>query len=581
MQKHKIEASKMRIRMSWMLLRTSMLSLVLVLVVFSMRYIREAEQSAEESVQVTLQSLASLVESNLDELSQITFLPYINTDIMRSLNSVGTDASAAKSQYELNETLERSFKEYLQVSGNGILDLMLITEDGSQYFYSKVTAYCDTTYPYQQQAWYLDAMEANGKAVYVGAHNQDYIYFDQGRDVFSVARVIKKLNTREPIAIILVDSEAKNLQNILTGTDLGEDILFTIVDGNDQVICSEREMTETETNVITSYAMGENYSRRYQVKECAVGDTGWRIISLNASYGIFYSGWDTYVFLVVTILLYLGLNQVMFHLLSNRTLMPLQNLAVTMKQVQDGDLSVRYQIQSEDEVGDLGRTFNNMLDQIQVLIEQKRQSGILLKKAEYSALQSQIEPHFIYNVLSNFAGLNSMGERELLEHSIQELAQFLRYMLNHADEVTLSVEIDMLEKYCSLLKLRFGDRLETIFSCDETFRKVLIPKLLLQPLIENSVIHGIEPSDEGGYVSIICEAVEKNLIITVEDNGVGFDMEGINLENSVGIRNVRDRLLLFYRNASFSVSGKKGMGTVAKIVIPMGELKYENLDCRR
>jgi two-component system sensor histidine kinase YesM len=468
-----------------------MLSLVLVLVVFSMRYIREAEQSAEESVQVTLQSLASLVESNLDELSQITFLPYINTDIMRSLNSVGTDASAAKSQYELNETLERSFKEYLQVSGNGILDLMLITEDGSQYFYSKVTAYCDTTYPYQQQAWYLDAMEANGKAVYVGAHNQDYIYFDQGRDVFSVARVIKKLNTREPIAIILVDSEAKNLQNILTGTDLGEDILFTIVDGNDQVICSEREMTETETNVITSYAMGENYSRRYQVKECAVGDTGWRIISLNASYGIFYSGWDTYVFLVVTILLYLGLNQVMFHLLSNRTLMPLQNLAVTMKQVQDGDLSVRYQIQSEDEVGDLGRTFNNMLDQIQVLIEQKRQSGILLKKAEYSALQSQIEPHFIYNVLSNFAGLNSMGERELLEHSIQELAQFLRYMLNHADEVTLSVEIDMLEKYCSLLKLRFGDRLETIFSCDETFRKVLIPKLLLQPLIENSVIHGI------------------------------------------------------------------------------------------
>jgi two-component system sensor histidine kinase YesM len=558
-----------------------MLSLVLVLVVFSMRYIREAEQSAEESVQVTLQSLASLVESNLDELSQITFLPYINTDIMRSLNSVGTDASAAKSQYELNETLERSFKEYLQVSGNGILDLMLITEDGSQYFYSKVTAYCDTTYPYQQQAWYLDAMEANGKAVYVGAHNQDYIYFDQGRDVFSVARVIKKLNTREPIAIILVDSEAKNLQNILTGTDLGEDILFTIVDGNDQVICSEREMTETETNVITSYAMGENYSRRYQVKECAVGDTGWRIISLNASYGIFYSGWDTYVFLVVTILLYLGLNQVMFHLLSNRTLMPLQNLAVTMKQVQDGDLSVRYQIQSEDEVGDLGRTFNNMLDQIQVLIEQKRQSGILLKKAEYSALQSQIEPHFIYNVLSNFAGLNSMGERELLEHSIQELAQFLRYMLNHADEVTLSVEIDMLEKYCSLLKLRFGDRLETIFSCDETFRKVLIPKLLLQPLIENSVIHGIEPSDEGGYVSIICEAVEKNLIITVEDNGVGFDMEGINLENSVGIRNVRDRLLLFYRNASFSVSGKKGMGTVAKIVIPMGELKYEDLDCRR
>jgi two-component system sensor histidine kinase YesM len=184
-------------------------------------------------------------------------------------------------------------------------------------------------------------------------------------------------------------------------------------------------------------------------------------------------------------------------------------------------------------------------------------------------------------VLSNFAGLNSMGERELLEHSIQELAQFLRYMLNHADEVTLSVEIDMLEKYCSLLKLRFGDRLETIFSCDETFRKVLIPKLLLQPLIENSVIHGIEPSDEGGYVSIICEAVEKNLIITVEDNGVGFDMEGINLENSVGIRNVRDRLLLFYRNASFSVSGKKGMGTVAKIVIPMGELKYEDLDCRR
>lgn len=557
-----------------------MLSLVVVLIIFSVRYISDAGKSAEEAMQITLQSMAVQVQNCLDTLSNITMLPYVNTDIMRTLNSMESGSgSNSVSQYELNKTLKRSFLEYLQLTEEEVNDFLLLTKSGSVYFYSKSNAYCDNAYPYQQKEWYQDALQADGKAVYIGANDQDYIFYNEGKNVFSVARVIKNMDERNAIAMIIVNSEVSYLSRILKGTDLDKEVLFTILDSRNRTICSEEEMTKAQSDLIRSYAEGKSYSIRYQVRECAVGETGWRILAVTDSYGVFYSGWHTYLFLIIMLVLYLFLNQVMFHLLSNRTLKPLKNLATTMKAVQSGNLEVRYQVQSEDEVGELGQTFNDMLAQIKVLMEEQERSAVLLKKAEYHALQSQIEPHFIYNVLSNFAGLNRLGERELMDKSINELAAFMRYMLSHAEVVTLSVEIGILEKYGNLLKLRFGDRLETVFSCDLEFQKVLIPKLLLQPLIENSVVHGIEPAPTGGYVSIICERAEDDLLITIADNGVGFNMDQVDTENSVGIKNVRERLLLFYRDACFRIKSGENAGTVVEITIPVGELKYENTDC--
>ena len=196
----------------------------------------------------------------------------------------------------------------------------------------------------------------------------------------------------------------------------------------------------------------------------------------------------------------------------------------------------------------------------------------LLKKgeAEYKALQSQINPHFLYNVLNNFIGLNRLQERKLLEQAIFSLKDMLRYTLEQDIWTTVEKEFIFINKYCQLQQLRFQDRLELEVEYEPEIADYRIPKLILQPVVENAVIHGIEPLDRPGklrvYAGRLASNGKKGLEFYVEDDGQGFaeaeeDTEGI------GLRNVKERLNLAYRNVSFNIITKKEKGTRISIEI--------------
>ena len=193
--------------------------------------------------------------------------------------------------------------------------------------------------------------------------------------------------------------------------------------------------------------------------------------------------------------------------------------------------------------------------------------------AEYRALQSQIQPHFMYNVLNGFVALNRSGDRGALESSLHALKDMLRYTIEHGQRATVSEEFAFLELYCRLQKLRFEERFSYGFELGEGAAPLPIPKLLVQPLLENAIIHGIEPSTRPCVARISARLEDGRLVIEVEDDGVGCDPAAIDEKRRIGIGNVRERLALLYSSAVLELAGSPLSGFRARIAIPLAVLE--------
>ncbi len=193
-------------------------------------------------------------------------------------------------------------------------------------------------------------------------------------------------------------------------------------------------------------------------------------------------------------------------------------------------------------------------------------------EAEYLALQSQVQPHFIYNILNGFIGLNRLQARDELEQAIIQLKDMLRYTQDASGWTTLEEELHFVGNYCELQRMRFEDRLTYTLEYDERAAKTCIPRLILQPLVENAVIHGIEPAEGKSRLLQVrafytLESDDRLLTISVRDNGVGFDLDSLKEREHIGIGNVRKRLLYTFPHARFSVHSKPGEGTEVRISI--------------
>lgn len=199
------------------------------------------------------------------------------------------------------------------------------------------------------------------------------------------------------------------------------------------------------------------------------------------------------------------------------------------------------------------------------LVESRRQ----LAEAHLHALQAQIEPHFLMNTLANLRHLirrDSVVAATMLDH----LADFLQSALQRTrtTTTTLGQELDLIENYLSIMRIRLADRLEFSIRCEERLKATVIPPLLLQPLVENAVEHGIEPSECGGSVDIAIDSASGRLRATISDDGVGFDAARVD-ESGLGLKNVRERLATLYgAGAALTVEPRDGRGTVATLLMP-------------
>ncbi|WP_304225133.1 histidine kinase [Gracilinema caldarium] len=245
-------------------------------------------------------------------------------------------------------------------------------------------------------------------------------------------------------------------------------------------------------------------------------------------------------------------------------------------------LGVLVLYRAQDDFNDLDRIrIENFIEFAALLITNANTYAELVEErsAEYQALQSQVQPHFLYNVLGGFAALNRMGNRDSLERSILALKDMLRYTVSHEAIATIAEELSFIEKYLELQKLRFQDRLIWNIDIEQELKTIRIPKLIIQPLIENAIIHGIEPTGDMGSIKL---SITKHptvsgsyLFIIVEDSGQGFDPQ--KTQKGIGLANVERRLQLRYpapdggSQAQFHIDSKPGEGCRIELYFPLDE----------
>lgn len=210
------------------------------------------------------------------------------------------------------------------------------------------------------------------------------------------------------------------------------------------------------------------------------------------------------------------------------------------------------------------------------------------RDASFEALQAQIRPHFLYNILTSIMALNRMGESKRLEEAVIALKDMLRYTLEPGQWTTVIDEFAFLGKYCKLQKLRYGERFDFSIVTAPECEDARIPKLIVQPLVENAFIHGIEPKKSDGHLEVTCSIIESNLVISVSDNGPGCgtskleELSDIESDaastrarsNRVGLGNVKRRLDLVYKEASLRFESVEGVGFTAAIAIPVKECSF-------
>lgn len=368
-----------------------------------------------------------------------------------------------------------------------------------------------------------------------------------------------------------------------------------IMDKEGKVLCSNKGIDEEWAEQMMRI-FGEGKRRFNIVREnqkyytCGQynGLTGWTVFYTLANRYIFPGAKDMQEFLYKIVIFCTISATLLIVALSYTLTKPINRLSEAMKKVQEGDFSVRIMNRNhKDEIGKLTDSFNFMTDKIEVLIREVYQEKIAQKNAEMEALQAQINPHFLYNTLDSVNWmLIDKGDFEISE-VIVSLGDLMKYCVDkHNSMVPLEMEIQYVLSYLKIQKNRLEDKLNYEIQVADDVRHWMVPKLILQPIVENSILHGIDQAKAAGQVLITAKEYEGVLSITVKDNGTGMTPEELrhlcdtledenDRSSSIGLRNVERRIRLHYgEEYKLFIESTIGRGTRVVVRIPRrkGEL---------
>jgi two-component system sensor histidine kinase YesM len=249
--------------------------------------------------------------------------------------------------------------------------------------------------------------------------------------------------------------------------------------------------------------------------------------------------------------------------------------------VEKGDFDAKVKIEGKDEVNQLASTFNNMTDKIKKLINEVYINKIRQKELEMQMLQNQMNPHFLYNTLESIHMMAEVNRDKEVSRMARTLGKLLRYGIGRKQEqVTVKEEVEHLEDYIMLQKVRFEDIFVITVNVDRSLYECIIIKMILQPLVENAVYHGMENRSEGGKIEVKGYKSGEKIVFEVVDNGKGIDETQVKKLNdyindrnnsfkSIGLKNINKRIRLYYGSLyGVEITSKIGIGTILKVIVP-------------
>lgn len=540
-----------------------------------------------------LAQIAERANINLDIYTNFLYQMSKDEELTNSLNALSMQGKeGAVAYYQINNRL----KLYSDVEED-IRCISVICANGTSVVYDTLTdsAVDNLWRNYSDLRMIPPYRDAEGKSGMVLTPTVIFLEEDEYSHYLHVSRRIFDLNhlDRGSIATIVISIDARRMSEICNPADDADERDFNFIVANDGTIICYPDV---------QYA-GKRVDVSGDISQLAafVRDTGIfskRSLEIN-SYHDEQTEWDFYnvydrddilkdVRRVQRIFLLVGgftLAAAFFSILyfARQINDSVNEVVEGMKEIQEGNLDVVLPIHSEDEFGLIADNFNNMTSRVNALIEEVRLAVAQQKNAEIRALEAQINPHFLYNTLDSINWIAIEKEEYEISKMLRDLGVILRYSIGKSNGMVSVAEMaDWLEKYIGLQKMRFDNVFEYTITIEEGAESCILHKLLLQPFIENAIIHGLKELEGGGMlrVDFTLSDDRRYLHITVEDNGAGMPREMAQRYNdvawavsdggsSIGLHNAFSRMNMYYGNkASWKVTGMENMGTVVMLKLP-------------
>ena len=544
---------------------------------------------------VTLQSNAieKMCSTKISELQQISDkMEYVYQNTINISNVCLFDDSIHNFLfYPEQETLSERSKRYSEARST-------LTQQHSIFysipFYTTIYGFREDAYitnsPYgvkETDRARVEGLAAEMQNSYSSLYWTDKRY--SGEDiVLTAARYIINPNDGRIAGMILFDfAEALFSETFMKSLQNNETISLLWNDG--QFISSSNPSLWKEIGAGKSILEKlKGYSSGYFVDEetsdlvCFVKYDDWDLYILKTEkYADVLQTWsESNLYLLWIVAVIVALFVLITLLLSHYISHPLRLLAQEVRRFHNGKPDAAPECKAKgDEVRYLRKEFYQLQERIDSLIAQTIQEEEVKRKYEIRALQNQINPHFLYNTLLSLRFLNRVGEREKLEQTILALVHLLSHLFEKdASDHTIQKELEILKDYILIQQTRYGNNFSVEYDCDERLFPCKIEKLILQPLVENAIFHGISRYEQGGVIRIKIGGEDGRIRIEIWDNGIGLEKSTADSENSIHIRhgigldNIRKRLQLMYQGEySLKLFTHESGWTVAQLIIPNKE----------
>ncbi|AGF58623.1 two-component system sensor histidine kinase YesM [Clostridium saccharoperbutylacetonicum] len=547
-----------------------------------------SKKVSELSVQ-TLYTIKSNINSMIQNINNNSRIIISNKDIQAILKN-SNNRNGIDVQIDMYGYLSSMID-----SMNNVSSIYIYDNFGNKYYIDKQSRKSFKLNKVESANWYKAAI--NEKGYYILRLNAgEKADLNPNENYVSFIRVINDMESQKPIGTLIININESNFVNCYKDIISKNGTNILLMDENNDFIVNPKDVSdfnqinelirkeliksdvEEEKNSIIEKIKGEEYI----FSSLKIEEYNWIIVSkipfkeLSKESSTVYL--MAFVFTIINgILLFIGAISI-----SRLITKPIKKLLKSMKGIENGEFKkVNIEV-GNDEIGKLRDGYNIMVYEIEKLINRIIEEQKVKRKAELSVLQAQVKPHFLYNTLDAMGYLALSGKCDEVYDALEALGEYYRTSLSKGREViTVGEEIEIVKNYFLLQKLRYGDIFTDTYEIDERVLNFKILKLVLQPIAENALYHGIKPKGEHGIIKLTVELIENLINISIEDDGVGMTEEELDkvvsdkIDNnnlSFGLRGTIERLRIFYGTSDvYEIKSRKRYGTKVNITIPIEE----------
>mgnify|MGYP001501828157 CR=1 FL=1 len=557
----------------------------------------DIERNTIANLQRLTDQTATILENHMENIRNVAWSYFSDSDLQVFMDNF-TTAYLDKSTYYRNRLVE-SMRQNGAIGMIGIYDLSgQGLEVGNR---GPINAETRSLFERQQRLLLEQALRQDGYPLWLVTDAMAESSVGSKRTIGFV-QALKKISTysQRTVGMIYIEMNESLSKRLMTDINAAAEDGFLIVDKQGKVVFAEDDrqigeeigheqwfqamMLQDEDGYLEMTIHGKPFI----VLHRELNRAGWKLVGQIPLATVLREVTQARDFTLGIGFISLTVATVLLYFIASSVTRPIRKLREYMKQVELGNFKVAIPVKSYDEIGTLSRSFNRMTREIDHLVEKVYESELLKKEAELVALQSQINPHFLYNALGAIDSLAAIGGQEQISRISQSLTSMFRYNIKGGQTATLRDEIHQVELYLTVQQIRFGDRFRYEIGIEPGLELQTIPKLVLQPIVENAVKHGVERQRAEGMISVTaCSLPDGRFRIRVADNGAGCDEELVQTLNqmlsgsdqtawktgegrsSIGLDNVNRRIRLHYgEGARMTISSVIGTGTTVTLLLP-------------